>query len=1017
MRTRPSFSPMQRIPSRLKPLVAMMAIACAGAVQAAPQGGVVQAGSASIVKTSAVRTDIIQASDRAVINWQSFSIGAGELVNFQQPSASSAVLNRVIGIDPSVILGRLTANGQVFIVNPNGVFFGQNSRLDVGGLIATTANISTANFMSGRLAFDDVTNRRAMIVNEGTITAADGGLVALIAPGVSNQGVIRANLGRVALASGNAFTLDLYGDKLVSFAVDDKVVDRLTDAMGRPLRAFVDQAGTIEADGGSVTLTANTAKAVLDNVINMSGVVRAQAVTQRGGEIVLHAGDGEVRVSGLLDATGAGDVQRGGTVSVLGGDVVLAGGARVDVSGGAGGGKIMLGGDFHGGGSVARASTSTIEAGSILTANATSNGAGGEIVVWSDGHTQFDGHAAARGAAGGIGGFIEISGRNTLGLTGTVDLSRAGTLLLDPGDFTIDSTVANTISTTLRSGANSVNTGYDNITVNALIDGRGGTAGGALTLNGGQNVAINKDIYTNNGAVNIATTGGTLAMAATGGGAATPTTIYSGTGAITLSASGAVSAQHLVSTGAVSVTSTAGAVTLAQNLGGSSGAGLGSLAVAAAGNVGLKGIKSSGAVNVTTGTGGAITVGGTILAGGNVTLGHSGGAGNAANADILLQHSVFTTGGNLTLNGVGKLNPAGDEIGFNTSAGLSTGTEIQTSASALSASSQAAGRTATCTTGATGCTGGAPAVAWDAITVKLTLKTDTGNVALNGGLLWDGANPINSMKWYRGDDATTARSALTAAPVRWFGANIVAGPTGTVTLDGTFGYPTAANATNAATGNPGHPLVNDQLPTPDNQFYMLVNAPGQTSIVAGGSLGGNVDNFVFNNASTRDSTLNLTTIGANAISILGTNPSHPGGGQLIPPSPNQANVGTAPTFLAEISLPAVSASASATASTATSTAATVANSTQVEAAVTANSAANSGESSSGTAPSAQQTIVVGGRGVSQSADLGRSSPIGGAATDIFAQNIHVVDGGGSGDAQYFSQSPFQAAGRDQGETR
>ncbi len=826
MLTRPTNLPASYIPSTIRPLVALMAIACAGTVQAAPQGGVVQAGAATITKTSATRTDIVQASDRAVINWQGFSIGAGELVNFQQPSASSAILNRVVGVDPSVILGRLTANGQVFIVNPNGVFFGQNSRLDVGSLVATTANISNSNFMAGRLSFDEVINRRATVINEGMITAADGGLVALIAPGVSNQGVIRANLGRVALASGNAFTLDLYGDKLVSFAVDDKVADRLTDASGRPLRAFVDQAGTIEANGGSVILTANAAKSVLDNVINMSGVVRAQAVTQRGGEIVLHAGDGDVRVSGLLDATGTGDAQRGGNVSVLGGDVMIAGGALLDASGGAGGGKIMVGGDFHGSGSVARARSTTIESGSLIAANATSSGAGGEIAIWSDGHTQYDGHVAARGAGGGGGGFIEVSGRNTLGFTGTVDLSRAGTLLLDPTDLTIDAATANAIMTTLRSGANSTNTGAGNITVSSVIDGRSGTAGGALTLSGAGNVAINKDIYTNNGAVSISTTAGTLSMAATGGGAATPTTIHAGNAAITLSASGAVTAQHLVTTGAVSVTSTAGAVTLAQGLGGSLGTGLGSLAVSATGNVGLKAIKSAGNVSVATGTA-DITLDGAIDSGGNITLGNSAGSGGSANTNILLRNSLFASSGGITLNGVGKVNPTGNELLFNKRAG---GTEFYqtdvTNGVTTTADAKliASGLVSTTFNGSND-----NVTLWDGVTAVVTLRSGNGGVTANGGLVWDGATPVNSLHYFKGFELNLTRANVTAAPTRHF--EVAIDTTGTVTLGGTLGFTatgnglyTARSTTNLYQDNPGYTIAK-------------ANAQGATNAPTGGNEG------------------------------------------------------------------------------------------------------------------------------------------------------------------------------------
>ena len=301
--------PIDRFAFRPVPAALALAFYAAGAA-ANPQGGVVKAGSATIAPNGS-RLDVIQSSQRAVIDWRSFSIGAGGHVNFKQPSAASATLNRVTGPEMSAILGRLTANGTVFLVNPNGILIGPGAKIDVGGLVAATANISNENFMAGRYKFDEVVNRNAVIVNRGEITAHAGGLVALVAPGVENSGVIRAELGRVVLASGNRFTLDLFGDKLVTFAVDDKVAARLTDVDGRPLKAYVNQTGTIEADGGSILIAASAAKAVLDNVINTSGVVRATSFVQRGGEIVLHGGDeGVVRVAGVLDASDARCVGR-----------------------------------------------------------------------------------------------------------------------------------------------------------------------------------------------------------------------------------------------------------------------------------------------------------------------------------------------------------------------------------------------------------------------------------------------------------------------------------------------------------------------------------------------------------------------------------------------------------------------------------------------------------------------------------------------------------------------------------
>ena len=482
--------PIDRCAFRPVPAALVLAFYAAGAA-ANPQGGVVKAGSATITPNGN-RLDVIQSSQRAVIDWRSFSIGAGGQVNFQQPSAASATLNRVTGPEVSAILGRLTANGTVFLVNPNGILIGPGAKIDVGGLIAATANISNENFMAGRYKFDEVVNRDAVIVNRGEITAHAGGLVALVAPGVENSGVIRAELGRVVLASGNRFTLDLFGDKLITFAVDDKVAARLTDVDGRPLKAYVNQTGTIEADGGSILIAASAAKAVLDNVINTSGVVRATSFVQRGGEIVLNGGDeGVVRVAGALDASGRASGASGGSVKVLGAEVVLDAGSRIDVAGDAGGGTALVGGGVQGGGGVPRSSRTTIEGGATVNADALTRGNGGTIVAWSDGETRFAGALSARGGeGGGDGGFVEVSGKRALSYAGAADVAapvgKGGRLLLDPEFLIVDVATAGAIAKVLRSGASVTLAAGDTIDVQQPVDGRGGAQGGGLDSRLGQ---------------------------------------------------------------------------------------------------------------------------------------------------------------------------------------------------------------------------------------------------------------------------------------------------------------------------------------------------------------------------------------------------------------------------------------------------------------------------------------------------------------------------------------------------
>src|ERR1043165_3030687 len=187
-----------------------------------PQGGTVRAGSATVT-SSGGRTEINQSSDRVIIDWQGFSIGANEITRFNQPSSGAAALNRVTGGDPSQILGQLQANGKILLINPNGILFGAGSKIDVAGLVATTANIANDDFMAKRLSFAQPGNGNAAVVNRGTITVKEGGLVALVAPGVANEGVINARLGKVALVSAQGVTVYFHGDRLIRFKLDDKV--------------------------------------------------------------------------------------------------------------------------------------------------------------------------------------------------------------------------------------------------------------------------------------------------------------------------------------------------------------------------------------------------------------------------------------------------------------------------------------------------------------------------------------------------------------------------------------------------------------------------------------------------------------------------------------------------------------------------------------------------------------------------------------------------------------------------
>jgi filamentous hemagglutinin family protein len=409
----------------------------AGLAMAGPNGGTVVGGSAAIQGQGTGSVTINQSSQSAIINWATFNIGTGETTTFNQPNSSAIALNRVIGgLGPSFLDGNLTANGRVFIVNGDGVLIGPNASINTAGFLATSNDIRDADFIAGKYKFNIPGMPSASVVNLGTITANSGGFAALVAPGVRNSGTITATLGTVSLAAGNAFTLDFYGDRLITLAVNDQIAASVIDiATGKPLKSLVGNDGKLSANGGRVELTAAAARAVVDSVVNNTGVIEANSVDTRNGMIVLGAATAAdkpvgapvqtVKLAGTISAAGKAKGTKGGTVVVTGEGVALTG-ATIDASGQTGGGKILIGGDTGGGkpGKAAAAielakleafviptaTTLKVDAASVINASATGKGNGGKVVLWSNQQTTFAGTILARGGpGGGNGGFVETS--------------------------------------------------------------------------------------------------------------------------------------------------------------------------------------------------------------------------------------------------------------------------------------------------------------------------------------------------------------------------------------------------------------------------------------------------------------------------------------------------------------------------------------------------------------------------------------------------------------------------------
>ncbi|MBA4707113.1 YDG domain-containing protein, partial [Aquitalea aquatica] len=415
---------------QLQKLLAITVLATGSSAWAAPSGGQVTAGSGSI-SSSGNTTTVTQSSQNLSLNWQSFNTSKQEVVNFIQPSASAIAVNRISDPNPTQFFGQLNANGQVFLINPNGVLFGAGSQINVGGLVASTLDISDAGLNNLNRQFSG--SATGSIINQGNIHASDGGYIAFVGNTVSNQGSLSAPMGVVALAAGSDATLTFADNHLVKMQVNRNTLQNLAE-----------NGGLIQADGGAVLLSAGAKDAVLASVVNNTGIIEARSVQNLNGSIILDGGNlGSTSQSGRLDVTGKQAGETGGTVKVLGGQVSLGAGSTIDASGDAGGGTVLVGGNFHGAGSEQNAQSTTIAAGTTINADAINSGDGGKVAVWSDGRTQFNGSITARGGANaGNGGQVETSGQtllidSTAGVNTAAPKGSAGNWLLDPDDITI----------------------------------------------------------------------------------------------------------------------------------------------------------------------------------------------------------------------------------------------------------------------------------------------------------------------------------------------------------------------------------------------------------------------------------------------------------------------------------------------------------------------------------------------------------------------------------------------------
>ncbi|QSN64223.1 filamentous hemagglutinin N-terminal domain-containing protein [Caballeronia sp. M1242] len=475
----------------LKPasLLPLLALVIAPGAFALPAGGQVVSGGVNISTPNPKTMAITQGSQKGIVNWNSFSIGGGETVNISQPSPQAVLLNRVTGGEASQIAGHLNANGRVFLVNPAGVLFAPGASVNVGSIVASTLGISDSDFLAGKYRFTSGRNAGGLVRNEGTITTAERGTVALLGAQVDNRGTVSAKLGTIAMGAGSDMTLDFAGDGLTMLKID-----------GPAAQALASNSGVLQADGGQVLMSVQTADALASTVLNQTGTVRAQSVAERNGRIVLDGGNaGLTEVAGSVDATGGAGFT-GGAIDVTGQHVAVNDGANIDASGGPGGGRVRVGGGAAGKETDMRnADAVWMGPGAQIHADALGRGDGGNVVIDGTNAARVYGTLTARGGnVAGNGGLIETSARFLDVAGANIDASAlhgiGGTWLLDPYDVTItssssvDSTGGPNFSAS--SDASTISVGTINSRLNAgtsvTVDtGTGGPAtGGNITLDG-----------------------------------------------------------------------------------------------------------------------------------------------------------------------------------------------------------------------------------------------------------------------------------------------------------------------------------------------------------------------------------------------------------------------------------------------------------------------------------------------------------------------------------------------------
>ena len=620
--------------------------------------------------------NVNQSSNNAVISWNTFNIGSQATVNFNQPSSSSNTLNRVRSNDPSRIYGNLNANGNLFFINPNGVLFGNGARVNVEGLVATTMNMANNDFNQQNYNFNSSSNSTSSIINYGTINS---NYVALISTNVKNSGEINTK-SDLALVSGSNAKLAISSNGKLSVNVSQSTLENL-----------IENNGTLKSENGQILIKSSAAKSLVASTINspsqkkklisQNGVIKlvSNTGTLKAKNIKIDAGEnGGVVSSGKIDVSS--DNSKAGKIEITGKEISIQSGSNILAKGAKGGGEILIGGDWQGKGNLLQATYATVEKNTLIDASSTKTGDGGKIVIWSDikdqdSVTKVNGTLKAK-SIDGAGGKIETSGAviNTDGIK--VDASsqkgEGGLWLIDPYNYTINQTQANTILGTLNSGTSVTITTSSDVTGHGSSGSSGSgdiTVNAGLTLTQGSDVTLTlnaaRHITLSSGVRYLDTGAGKLSLAFVAGGNITQNT-------------GSDAAIHIAGSLSFTTTSYSGATTTSSTTYNYTTVGTHTLTLASGYSSGTFDIRGAGGGKNSRGgsgaQGGKVTGSFAGLSAGNVIKIYVGGVGGNA-----VDRNNKSSGG-----GAGGSNGGGTGGGGDSAGGGGGATDIRLGGTALS---------------------------------------------------------------------------------------------------------------------------------------------------------------------------------------------------------------------------------------------------------------------------------------------------------------------------------------------